>query len=422
MSDTEDIEVIQLDFGAGNVAPLPSRCLRVAHEPTDCDICAQACPVGALTPKPFLPEEDEPEGEEPKPKPSAKELLEKKLGVVVSEDCIHCGICTSVCPMEALSTTKHHLKGLEKQLKERVAKADGMALSCARSLFGVAPRLAERAISLPCLAALSTEEWFLAAEQAREAILPDEGMADEAVEPGVLKVYLPDLICEGCPVNICGDAEEAYLAAISQAEAWGADNIELINEAEGLRNTPGGTLMSALGDVAADDKRELVSQLANGLKRSWQSAGNDLTREKNRAEQLAKKRKQTKKTQQPNLNAPRPFGKKSQRRRLLRLALEQNADLVEGVDLLCAGTDTERCTGCGNCVEACPLNARRRVSSNSVLYFGKLPEDKRPKDTQAAITDELCCLGCSACVQVCPVDACTLTWLSGEDFLKLRQS
>ncbi|MDR1358231.1 MAG: 4Fe-4S dicluster domain-containing protein [Coriobacteriales bacterium] len=460
MNDTPDNE-IQLDFGAGAMTPLPSRCLRVAKEPSDCDICAQACPVSAITPKDFIREADEKAvaaavettvnatvraGAEPeagtgeaagagagdeggagggaattdKPKLSAKELLEQKLGVTVSECCIHCGICAAVCPLEALTATKRHPKNLEKQLKDKVAEAEGIALSCARSLYGVPPRLAAQALSLPCLADLSTEEWFRAAAQARDAILPDPN--EEELETGSLKVYLPPLICEDCPVNVCGDAERAYLATIAEAEAWGADNIELVDEAEQLRNTAAGTLMSALGDVASDDRRELVTQLADGFKRSWKSAGGSLTREKNRAELLAERRKQTKKTKPPDHNAPRPFGKKSQRRGLLRSALEQDETLAEDVELLSAVTEAEFCTGCGSCVSACPLNARRLISSSSVLYFGKLPEDKRPKEKQAAVTDQLCCLGCSACVQRCPTGACTLSWLSGRDFLKLRQN
>ncbi|MDR1088962.1 MAG: 4Fe-4S dicluster domain-containing protein [Coriobacteriales bacterium] len=444
-NDTQDHET-QLDFGAGAMTPLPSRCLRVAREPTDCDICAQACPVSAITPKALVRASDVPAaavettrdatvsaGSEPdagadagassgaeKPKLSAKELLETKLGVTVGESCIHCGICTAVCPLEALTATKRHPKSLEKQLKDKVAEADGIALGCARSLYGVPSRLAAQALSLPCLADLSCEEWFRAAAQARDAILPDPD--EESLESGILKVYLPPLICEDCPVNICGDAENSYLAAIDEAEAWGADNIELVSEPEQLRNTPAGTLMSALGDVASDDRRELVTQLADGFKRSWKSAGGSLTREKNRAELLAQRRKQTRKAKPPDHNAPRPFGKKSQRRGLLRSALEQDETLADRVELLSAATEAAVCTGCGTCVSACPLNARRLISSTSVLYFGKLPEAERPQGKQAAITDQLCCLGCSACVQLCPTGACTLSWLSGRDFLALRQS
>ena len=427
MSKDETTE-IQLDFGAGNVAPLPSRCLRVAKTPTDCDICAQACPVSAITPKPLvLPEDEVAETDEAgQQKPSTKAALEKKLGVKIDENCIHCGICVAVCPLEALSTTKHHIKSFEKEVKDKTAETGGLALGCARALFGVSPRLKNNTVSLPCLAALSTEEWFYAATLARDAILDTQDINDTVSDDnriiGSLKVYLPPLICNDCPINICGDAETNYLAAIAESEAWGADNIELINQAEDLRNAPTGLLASSITDAAANDKREFVEQLAQGFKRSWQSAGNDLSREQSKAEILARRRKRANKMRTPDLNAPRPFGKKSQRRRLLRSALEQEEALAAEIELVCAGTAAKLCDGCGACVDACPLNARRKISSNSVLYFGKLPEKERPQSEQAAVTDLLCCLGCSACVQVCPTSACTLDWLKGKDFLDLRLS
>ena len=107
---------------------------------------------------------------------------------------------------------------------------------------------------------------------------------------------------------------------------------------------------------------------------------------------------------------------------MLRLALEQLEEQAGEVELLCAGTKAVDCTGCGTCVDACSLDARRKVSSNSVLYFGELLEKDRPQSEMAAITDRLCCLGCSACVLQCPTGACILDDYTGAEFLKLRQS
>jgi len=56
---------------------------------------------------------------------------------------------------------------------------------------------------------------------------------------------------------------------------------------------------------------------------------------------------------------------------------------------MAAKVDTEKCTGCGLCVEACPLEA---IS---------LSDDK-------AIIDEDACTECGLCVDECPNDAITL--------------
>ena len=51
--------------------------------------------------------------------------------------------------------------------------------------------------------------------------------------------------------------------------------------------------------------------------------------------------------------------------------------------------DADKCTGCGNCVEVCPMEAI------------KLEDD-------IAVVDEEECIECGACVDECPEDAMEL--------------
>lgn len=56
---------------------------------------------------------------------------------------------------------------------------------------------------------------------------------------------------------------------------------------------------------------------------------------------------------------------------------------------MAAKVDADTCTGCGECVEACPLEAI------------EIKEE-------IAVVDEDTCSDCGACVDVCPTEAITV--------------
>ena len=60
--------------------------------------------------------------------------------------------------------------------------------------------------------------------------------------------------------------------------------------------------------------------------------------------------------------------------------------------------DESECSGCGNCVSACPVEAMTLVSTN---------DPKKPKQKTAKL-DETLCLGCGVCVRTCPKESISL--------------
>jgi ferredoxin len=61
-----------------------------------------------------------------------------------------------------------------------------------------------------------------------------------------------------------------------------------------------------------------------------------------------------------------------------------------------ATVDDERCTGCGKCAAACPVDAIDRVSAT--------PTDAAPRRRQRATVDAQRCLGCGVCRRACQFD------------------
>ncbi|HUH65137.1 MAG TPA: 4Fe-4S binding protein [Syntrophales bacterium] len=61
--------------------------------------------------------------------------------------------------------------------------------------------------------------------------------------------------------------------------------------------------------------------------------------------------------------------------------------------------DGEACTGCGNCVSDCPMDA---ISLN---------------EANVAEVNDAACIGCGVCTHVCPVDAIVLRVVRQEDFI-----
>jgi 4Fe-4S ferredoxin len=63
------------------------------------------------------------------------------------------------------------------------------------------------------------------------------------------------------------------------------------------------------------------------------------------------------------------------------------------------------CTGCNNCVVACPVNALELTVADPVTK----KKTYNVLNGKAVVVDEDVCNGCGICLMVCPVRAITLT-------------
>lgn len=69
--------------------------------------------------------------------------------------------------------------------------------------------------------------------------------------------------------------------------------------------------------------------------------------------------------------------------------------------------NTERCTGCGNCVTACPVNALELYTLDPVTKE-KIYKVRNGISVSLDVKSELCA-GCGVCVEACPYDVIRLS-------------
>jgi ferredoxin len=391
------------DFGTGNIVVLSSQCLRSAEQPSDCDICIEACPAKAIR----------------------ADTLQRPT---IARDCLKCGLCIGVCPVNALAATARTHQQIIRTILQSTLRTDQVTITCQRSLAllrleaqSLDPGQAQSALELlasaetnnnlytvSCLALLTRESWFM--------ILNEIGLSllNEAC------IFLPVGQCTLCPVNSLDNVEKTFSRAIDIAEQWSGQTFSLVLFPDEVPQYQKPDIRGYLTTAGATDRREIFTGLADELRRSWDETDRTRNRAADETLQVRARREAIQTTRLAddqrvfNISFDKPI--LAATRQTLVEAVGRNHSNADRVVLLVSQTDQQLCNGCGVCLKVCPVHARQWINPAPAKTNAEQPNTDVPD--QIIGVDVLYCLGCSACIQQCPENACDFTQVSGRVFLK----
>lgn len=316
----------------GNVA----MCVRCKREDASCNLCMEVCPTHSI-------------------------YLDDDGSIEIKADCRKCSLCVAACPTDAIVSSMHGPKMVYDKIC-RAATAFEMAyVTCTRAL-GHCPHEAE--VVVPCVGAISPEVWY--------SIL---------CEFGNVGVYLPRGICDKCR-NTTG--ESCYVDAIGTAEGWANETVDLVERERDLvlendhqveRQEFVSSTMKSVGMTAAK-----VNPLTNKLAQATEAIASH-------SKQIAELQKSLDRM----CGAKNVEEKKrilTNTRQLMLVALANHPETAENI-LFDMPDATDKCNGCGDCVDMCPTKAIDLVD-------GKV---------QILSTH---CVSCGLCIDVCIHDG--LEW------------
>lgn len=320
-------------------------CLACRSEKSSCRACVKVCPVNAI------------------------EIEDG--GIDILDSCRKCGLCAPVCPTEAIYSPQKRPKRIYDAVAAAATAYETAYVTCTRALRRV-PR--DNEVVLACVGDVTPETWF--------AILMDF--------PNV-SVYLPLDICTACR-NAQG--EEMLGDAIATAEEWSGRGMGLEVDAKAL----------TCEKSRAFERKEYFDKIkqTTGLAMAkLNPAAAAVTTVSQRIKEHTKKLSALERSLSASTGANSLKRRRvlTQSRQLLLSTLQAHPELAPNVRVSVPECDFERCTLCGDCVEACPLRACDLVGSGTFAV------------------EPTYCTGCGLCAEVCQPGALKMVERDGADLV-----
>ncbi|MCH6267641.1 4Fe-4S binding protein [Neobacillus citreus] len=311
-------------------------CTRLISPKSTCRQCVDSCPTNCIT--------------------FTKDTLE------ITDSCLECGLCTTVCPTSALSSNRHSLHHLVETVLHTCKESEHVYLHCQRHSI---KEECVAAVAVPCLGSIPREAWLTFLEECDN-----------------LSIHLPDGGCDRCEIK---QGEELWQRELAAAERMSGKCMDLAlalkksTELEGLDKSKRSLFHSiwrewkdvhklavkeTLGCAEIKPYQEkLKSDSASLIRKEWNVAANGVM------EKVFKE-------------STYPYMVK---RNLFLNQLIKNKDLQTEKNVRVPMILSD-CTLCGACSILCPTNALVQETENGATQIKLIPAN---------------CVDCKLCEEIC---------------------
>ncbi len=331
----------------------PNLCTHLISPKSACHSCVQHCPT--------------------------KSISFSKKQIEIDENCLECGICSTVCPTNALLLIRPPLNQVISELVHQCEQNDIVYLNCERMPF------LDRHVTsftVPCLGMIPREAWVTVMSKCQN-----------------LTIYFSDAGCSSCEI-ITG--ERVWKEELHAGETMAGCSMKFMStinpsgEKKHFDKNRRAFISSFFNEIKATNKLAIKELLGSSEILSYQEKRreNTLSKVKRELEEVSHQlyEKMTNESALPYMN----------KRAFLMNQLQENESLQKQRDIRLPAI-TDDCNFCGACTILCPTDALKMETENN---------------RQSITLQPAKCLDCSLCEDICFTKSIQLKHIQNSTLLK----
>jgi NAD-dependent dihydropyrimidine dehydrogenase PreA subunit len=310
-----------------------------------------------------------------------KSISFTKKQIAVDENCLECGLCSTVCPTNALLFSRLPLKQVIADVVHLCEQQEQVYLHCEK--MPVSDR-SVTTVSVPCLGMIPREVWVTVLSKCQN-----------------LSIYHPDLGCSNCDITT---GERVWKQELHAGEKMASSSIEITStityspKQETYDKDRRDFLSSFFKEIKSTNKLAFRELIGNPEVQSYQEKiqENSLSKVKKEWEAVSNQifEKMTHESAYPYMN----------KRALLLAQLQENEILQKQKDIRLPAI-TSDCNFCSACTILCPTDALKMETEHNRQSITLQPSK---------------CVDCSLCEDICFTKSISLQHQSNEMLLNKK--